>query len=96
MNFWLMIKNEKGEWVPVADVTSDIWDGLERDEGSPPTIKGILTTINKGDTVLHTLSGHYYICENAKQARWMNSSNFYIKVPSETVPASYHYKNAKK
>lgn len=50
-------------------------------------------TIRKGDTVLHTLSGLFYICENPKQERWMNESTFYKTVPKESVPASYFQKN---
>ena len=48
--------------------------------------------INKGDIVLHTLSGLYYICENPKQARWMNMSQYYELQPKDIVPKSYFQK----
>lgn len=49
--------------------------------------------IRKGDTVLHQLSGLYFICENTKMERWMNMNPFYIWQPSDVVPPSYHSKN---
>jgi len=49
--------------------------------------------IVKGDMVLHTLSGLYYMCENNQQARWMNMSPFYQCVPADTMPESYFHKN---
>lgn len=49
--------------------------------------------IKKGDIVLHALSGLYYICENPKQARWMNENPYYELQPKDTVPKSYFNKN---
>jgi hypothetical protein len=49
--------------------------------------------IKKGDIVLHTLSGLYYICENQKQERWMNMNPFYTLVPKGSVDMKYFEKN---
>jgi hypothetical protein len=53
-----------------------------------------MENINKGDVVLHELSGLYYRCENKQQARWMNMNPYYKFVPPEnTPPPSYFKKN---
>lgn len=47
------------------------------------------------DIVLHELSGLYYICENNKQAHWMNENPYYKIQPPNIVPKSYFQKNTK-
>lgn len=49
--------------------------------------------IKKGDIVLHSLSGLYYICENEKQARWMNDNKYYIQCRNVVLPETYFYKS---
>jgi hypothetical protein len=48
--------------------------------------------IKRGDVVLHTISGLYYICENTKQERWMAMIGFYKLVSKDSVPTSYFSK----
>lgn len=49
--------------------------------------------IRKGDIVLHRLSKLYFICENDKQARWMNENIFYTKSNGVKLPVDYFKKN---
>lgn len=49
--------------------------------------------IKVGDIVLHGLSKLYFKCENKKHERWMNMNPYYIRVPNDSVPESYFYKN---
>lgn len=51
--------------------------------------------IKKGDTVYHSLSGLYYICENKKHEKWMNENKYYSKSMIK-LPEDYHKKNNKK
>jgi hypothetical protein len=44
------------------------------------------------DIVKHTISGLYFICENAKQEKWMNSHPIYIKVDPKEIPNGYFKK----
>lgn len=46
------------------------------------------------DIVLHQLSGLYYICENNKQARWMNMNEYYIPVPEFMWPPKDYFKKS--
>lgn len=46
----------------------------------------------RGSIVLHELSGLYYICENNKQAMWMNINPYYKLMPPDIVPKSYFQK----
>jgi len=48
--------------------------------------------IKKNDIVLHSLSGLYFICENAKHEKWMNINPFYMIVPKDIVSESYFKK----
>lgn len=48
-----------------------------------------------GVIVLHTLSGLYYKCEDAKQARWMNMNAFYQVADTNKIPAGYFDKHLK-
>jgi hypothetical protein len=43
--------------------------------------------IKKGDIVLHTLSGLFYICENKQHEKWMNENTFYRLATSDEVAA---------
>lgn len=45
------------------------------------------------DTVLHKLSGLYFICENAKQERWMNMNPYYVLATGVILPDTYFRKN---
>jgi len=45
------------------------------------------------DIVLHELSGLYFICENAKQERWMNMNKYYKLMPNNIVDKAYFLKN---
>jgi len=45
------------------------------------------------DTVLHTLSGLYYLCENTKHEKWMNQNPYYKLVQKDIVSESYFYKS---
>lgn len=47
------------------------------------------------DTVYHSLSKLYFICENKKQEKWMNENKYYSKSNIE-LPNNYHKKNNKK
>jgi hypothetical protein len=49
--------------------------------------------IAKGDIVLHKLSLLYFICENSKQARWMNMNAYYELASRDSVPESYFAKD---
>lgn len=51
--------------------------------------------IKKGDIVRHLPSGLFYICENDRQARWMNDKDaFYVYVyPASHPPKEYFNKN---
>jgi len=48
--------------------------------------------IHVGDTVLHTLSNLYFICENKKHEKWMNTNQYYIQVSKDSVSPSYFKK----
>ena len=45
-----------------------------------------------GDIVFHTLSKLYFICENNKQERWMNTNSYYVKANNVTLPSTYFKK----
>lgn len=44
------------------------------------------------DIVFHKPSGLYYICENAKQEKWMNSTDSYVLASINDVPEGYFKK----
>lgn len=49
--------------------------------------------IKIGDTVLHELSGLYFICENKKMERWMNMNHYYKLMRKNIVEKSYFEKH---
>lgn len=49
--------------------------------------------IKKGDTVIHTISNLYFICENEKHVTWMNMNPYYQLVDKSIVPEGYFDKN---